>query len=233
VAVCIIDYLVKLDKISKDEKKAKKYKWNYVSDKKYPCNTTRAEIVKRLLKVEKVDVQSYLTAEKELAIWHIVYSVTDKKEFEKALATFAKKNGLDVVSFVEAFKKIPPYGSDYGTLSSKAISKLLQLMRMGQYWDENKISQATKARIQKIIDGEYDENIRNRVRDKAMHLNALDQFRGLPLWLSSYIVYDRHSEVGHIAEWKTPEDIEVFLHNFKQHSLRNPIVEQVVLETCS
>lgn len=227
----VIDYLVKKGSLSKEDKKAEKYSWNYVSDKKYPCNETRNDIVKRLSRVEGVNVDKFLTVEVEIALWHIIYSVKDKDEFEKAMKTFAMKNGLDVDSFVESFKKMPPYKNDYGTLSYKAINKLLQLMRMGKYWSEEGIDAKTMARIDKIIDGEYDENIRQRVRDKAMHLSSVDQFKGLPLWLASYIVYDRHSEVGDIARWKTPGDIETFLNKFKQHSLRNPIVEQVVLET--
>ena len=53
----------------------------------------------------------------------------------------------------------------------------------------------------------------------------------MPLWLTSYIVYDRHSEDGEIKKWKSVKDLENYLKEFKQHSLRNPIVEQVITET--
>lgn len=53
----------------------------------------------------------------------------------------------------------------------------------------------------------------------------------MPLWLACYLVYDRHSEVKDIVKWKTPKDIDLYLKSFKQHSLRNPIVEQVITET--
>lgn len=33
------------------------------------------------------------------------------------------------------------------------------------------------------------------------------------------------------CQWKSPQDIDEYLKAFKQYSLRNPIVEQVVLET--
>jgi len=52
----------------------------------------------------------------------------------------------------------------------------------------------TKDRIDKILAGEYDETINDRVRDKAAGLKEISDFRRLPLWLSSYIVYGRHSE---------------------------------------
>lgn len=64
-----------------------------------------------------------------------------------------------------------------------------------------------------------------------MSLTSASQFQGLPLWLACYIVYDRHSERADSGRWSSPEDIDKYLSDFKQHSLRNPIVEQVVTET--
>lgn len=104
-------------------------------------------------------------------------------------------------------------------------------MRMGKYWSIENIDNGTRIRINKIIDGEYDENIRERVRQKAINLTDITHFRALPLWLACYLVYDRHSEVKDIVKWKTPKDIDLYLKSFKQHSLRNPIVEQVITET--
>lgn len=148
----------------------------------------------------------------------------------KALGTFAEKNGLNE-TFVEIFSKMPPFESDYAAYSLKAIRKLLALMRMGKYWDEQAIDEHTRSRIEKILTGEYDETIRTRVREKAMHLTDISSFRGLPLWLACYVVYDRHSEAKELVKWETPDDIDHFLRKFKQHSLRNPIVEQIIMET--
>ena len=44
-------------------------------------------------------------------------------------------------------------------------------------------------------------------------------------------MYNRHSEDKEITKWETPADIDAYLAAFKQHSLRNPIVEQVITET--
>lgn len=104
-------------------------------------------------------------------------------------------------------------------------------MRMGKYWSENSIDKGTRERIDKIITGEYDEKIENRVREKAIHLADVSDFKGLPLWLVCYIVYGRHSEAKEIIQWKSPADIDSYLRSFKQHSLRNPIVEQIIIET--
>lgn len=209
---------------------AEKYRWNFVEDKKYPCNETKTMISSRLEKVKNIS-DDFLTREIEQKIWHIIYSVNDKIEYEKALKSFARKNNLDENSFFEAFKKFPPFKSEYGSFSEKAIKKLLPLMRLGRYWNYADIDKYSKDRIQKIITGEYDENIKDKVREKAIHLTTENDFQGLQLWLAQYIIYGRHAEASITGKWNSAEDLEVFLKEFKQHSLRNPIVEQVITET--
>ena len=204
------------------------YRWNYVEDKPYPGNETRALILGHL---EKAGIAAdFLTREKEEALWHILYSVSDKEELRKALTSFAERQDLGE-RFVEIFLKIPPFDKDYGSYSAKAIKKLLPLMRMGKYWSESEIDEQTCDRIDKIISGEYDEAIRTRVREKAIHLDKISSFKGLPLWLACYVVYDRHSEAKDVRKWENPSDIDDYLKMLKQHSLHNPIVEQVILET--
>ncbi len=146
------------------------------------------------------------------------------------MISFAEKQQLGE-NFVEVFLKTPPFDKEYGSYSAKAVKKLLPLMRMGKYWNENDIDGQTRDRIDKIISGEYDEAIRTRVREKAIHLDKVSSFKGLPLWLACYVVYNRHSEAKDIQKWENPSDIDDYLKRFKQHSLHNPIVEQVILET--
>ncbi|MDD3788091.1 MAG: type II CRISPR RNA-guided endonuclease Cas9, partial [Petrimonas sp.] len=200
------------------------YRWNYVEDKKYPLNETRGEILKRLI---KAGIESnFLNKENETHLWHILYSVEDKNEIESALNKFATKHDLPDM-FVEIFKKYPRIDKDYGAFSEKAIKKLLPLMRFGKWWDFSAIDEKTKNRIDKILTGEYDEKMKNRVREKAIGLSENDDFKNLPIWLASYIVYNRHSETSDVQYWRRADDIELL----KQHSLRNPIVEQVINET--
>ncbi|SNB42926.1 conserved hypothetical protein [Flavobacterium psychrophilum] len=209
--------------------KEDKYRWNFVEDKIYPCNETRNQFLNAVAKID-VD-KSFFDAKNTQDLWHILYSVTDKIEITKAITTFAKKHNLPD-EFITNFSKLKPYKKDYGSFSEKAIKKLLPLMRFGSYWDEKNIDSKTLARIDKIQTGEFDENMRTRVREKAIHLSKTTDFQGLPLWLASYIIYDRHSEASDVSKWKTPADIQNFLkYDFKQHSLRNPIVEQVITET--
>lgn len=217
--------LLKYFKISE-----KTHRWNFVEDKKYPCNETHAMIKSRMEKVENIS-PDFLTPEIEESLWHLIYSVNDKIEYEKALITFSVKYNLNQDSFLENFRKFPPFKNEYGAYSLKAVNKLLKLMRMGNYWSYENIDSKTKTRIEHLLTGEFDENIRERVRDKAISLTNELNFKGLPLWLTSYIVYDRHSENAETGKWNTVEDLNNYLAGFRQHSLRNPIVEQVITET--
>lgn len=215
-----------------------KYRWNYVYDsdkkesKKYPMNETGYEIRRRLNKVLGIP-NGFLNREIEQNLWHIIYSVTDKEEYKSALKSFAEKHHLDIDSFVSNFEKIKPFPSDYGSYSEKAIKKILPLLRVGKYWSYEAIDDKTKVRIENIINAVDDDNIRLLVREKAEKhkLETEADFQGLPLWLAQYIIYDRHSEAEFAGKWKSVEDLDKFIKEFKQHSLRNPIVEQVVTET--
>ncbi len=205
------------------------YRWNYVRDRAYPCNETCGNILSRLSK-NNVDSSFLKDKAVEEHLWHILYSVSDRTELRTALSRFAQRNALGE-TFVDAMAKFPPFDADYGAYSAKAIKRLLPLMRMGHHWNVADIDAATQGRIQKIINGEVDDSIRTRVREKAMHLDSIDKFRALPLWLACYVVYDRHSEASDTGKWNAPEDIDAYLKKFKQHSLRNPVVEQVITET--
>ena len=222
------------------DKEIAKYRWNYVFDdskekeedksKKYPCNYTGYEIRRRLGKVDNTPTD-FLTNKTEQHLWHIIYSVTDKSEYKSALGKYAQKYSLDEDSFIANFEKFPPFPSEYGAFSEKAIKKLLPLLRMGKYWNWSVIDTKTQNRIEKILTGEYDETIKTRVREKAINLTNNNHFQGLPLWLASYIIYDRHSEADMAGKWDSVLELEKYLQEFKQHSLRNPIVEQIVTET--
>ena len=215
-------------KANEKDRNIELYRWNYVEDKTHPCNETHAQIVSYLKKA-KIPT-TVLTSEMELALWHILYSVSDQKELRAALEHFAQKFALGA-NFAETFEKFPTFDSGYASYSEKAIKKLLPLMRQGAYWSENDIDPMTKSRIEKIIAGEYDERIQERVRENTKNLKSISDFQGLPLWLASYVVYDRHSEAKEITKWHSPEDIDRYLQEFKQYSLRNPVVEQIILET--
>ncbi len=211
-------------------KKALDYYWNYAQEdeKTYPCCPTRAAILDGL---DKAAIGAdFLTDERLAHLWHMLYSIDNRKQMRVALERYARQNQL-TEDFVDAFCKIPAFDKDYGSYSAKAINKLLPLMRMGHHWSLEAIDPATRQRIDHIVDGEADESISEQVRNQLKDYTSPEQFRAMPLHLACYAVYGRHSEAADIDRWTSPADIDAFLRKFKQHSLRNPIVEQVVTET--
>jgi len=246
----IIDFLINEKKIEKGDKK--NYRWNYVEGKKYPANETKASFLSRLKKVKDHKEGTYFSDAQELTLWHIIYSVKDKNEYETALKTFALKNNLEKDSFVSAFAKYPPFKNEYGAFSEKAIKKILPLMRIGKYWDKDKITEDVRNRIvqitkrlesieydKEVFKGDKNHRLKTIVDDeipKQFIKSFLDYkdknpLSGLNTYQACYAIYERHSESGIIKPWKSPKDIDNYLNEFKQHSLRNPIVEQVVTET--
>ena len=199
-------------------------RWNYIEDKekKYPCNETRHEL---LVALDKAGIDHSWLDDKErfYRLWHLLYSVESKEEAEGALRKLKDND-----EFVNAFLKVKPFKKDYGAYSEKAVKKLLAVMRMGSLWNETDICEQTRNRIQSIIKGEIDEKIKERM---GRTFCQLSDFQGLPEWLACYVVYGRHSEATDIQRWTKPENLMAYINGFKQHSLRNPIVEQCILET--
>src|SRR5690606_8374787 len=102
--------------------------------------------------------------------WHLLYSVTDRIEFEKAIRSFARKYRLEEHSFFEAFRKFPPFKNEYGSYSERAIKKLLGLMRVGNYWKWEAVNSKAQERIDKLLNGELDESIDTSIREKSVPL---------------------------------------------------------------
>ena len=257
----IIQYLVSKRLINKKQKE--NYRWNYVEDKKYPANETKTQFISRLSKVIGLNSASEFLEEKtslgkqnnerlllsrEIQLWHLIYSIKDPEEYKQALYKFAIKHKIDEESFVKNFVKFPPFKNEYGAFSEKAIKKLLPLMRRGKYFDENKIQDEVKSRINSImervnalnqdakdinseIEKVIDDDIPKQLVKSFVPLIGKNPFTGLNTYQASYAIYGRHSESKDIRKWKSPKDIDKFLSGFKQHSLRNPIVEQIVTET--
>ena len=198
--------------------------WNYVQDKVYPGNETRYEILSALGKAG-ISLDWADKEDRMYRLWHLLYSVSDRLELKEALR---KLNDDD--AFVEAFLKVKPFKKDYGAYSEKAVKKLLAVMRMGSLWHEEDLCAQTKAKIAAIIEGRIDSKLKEKMGTERV-FTSLNDFQGLPLWLACYVVYGRHSEVSEIKKWETPEQLMTYIRGFKQHSMRNPIVEQCVLET--
>lgn len=247
-----IKYFTKNKVINRSDEE--RYRWNFPEDLSYPMNETKAQFISRLKGIPGFDLNKDLTFSFQMNLWHIIYSVRDKVQYIKALQTFAIKNDIDTVSFVESFKNHPPYPAEYASYSEKAIKKLLPLMRIGRYWNYNDIlSDAIRnvedimkrinalpltqsmtienTTLSKAISNVADDAIPKQLIRSFIPFRDKNPLSGLNTYQACYAVYQRHSEVSEITRWRTPMDIDNYLTEFKQHSLRNPIVEQVVTET--
>jgi CRISPR-associated endonuclease Csn1 len=179
-------------------------------------------------------------------LWHILYSISssDLDKSQKGIKTALKniKFKFNIISnqVLDELTKIPEFKKEYAAFSSKAIKKLLPLMRMGSLWNCENIYSEAKKRIINIINAVFDKDIDDKLRDKIINyfkeigirLKDLkeENFQGLPIWLACYIVYGIHSERKSEEKYNRFEDINV-MELLPNNSLRNPIVEQVIRET--
>lgn len=220
------DYF-KLKKVKIGNEKEYPIRWNYIEDKekKYPCNETRYEL---LMALDRAGIEHKWLDDNNLEyrLWHLLYSVEVKRESETALRKLKNDD-----AFVNSFLKVKPFKKEYGAYSEKAIKRLLAVMRKGFLWNEQDICDETRKRIEIIIKGDVDEKVKERMGHAAYSFDRVSDFQGLPEWLACYVVYGRHSEAMDIQHWDSPERLMAYINNFKQYSLRNPIVEQCLLET--
>lgn len=186
-------------------------------------------------------------------LWHIVYSISssDLNKSAKGIRTALKQFDLPE-SIVEAFTKLKEFKKEYAAYSSKAIKKLLTVMRAGKYWNWQSIEQTEiktpespvgsperiklSERIDKIISEGWERDIKVDKRTGEIinerHFEKREQFSGLPVWMACYVVYGRHSERETTEKFSLEKIKKLDIMALVPHnSLRNPIVEQVVRET--
>lgn len=209
----------------------KTHKLNYPDDKEFKGNETKAEIRKIFRKHNYAEQGEAILSDaiQFQLLWHILYSLNDKNA-EKGIYNGLVKNFAFPEEMARHFSRMGEFPKQYAAMSSKALHKLLPLMRCGDCWSAAAIQPEVLKRINKSIDGEYDEQIDDRTRLKLRNLSSIEEYQGLPVWLASYVVYGRHAERE--DETKYPdEDGYKLIKALEQGTLRNPIVEQVVNET--
>lgn len=231
------------------------------SKETFPTNETRAQFASKLKRVkidkEQFPWDSFLNIENTYAIWHLVYSVKKKEQFKNGLQTLFKrlllKEGLDeawLIPIVNQFEGIASYPAEYGHYSEKALKKMLPLLRT-----EDRQTEKDKIFIENYTDRilsikskwesiQWDKEKVTDIVEKAkfskgcltaFHKNRYN-YDLVPSYLNldqiCYLLYNKHSEVGEVYYWNKVADIQNFLSNeFKQHSLNNPVVENILVET--
>ncbi|MEE9371868.1 MAG: type II CRISPR RNA-guided endonuclease Cas9, partial [Saprospiraceae bacterium] len=206
---------------------SKAYKWNYEEGHKFEGKTTLFAIKKAFKNEPNADI---ILADPSILenIWHALYSLRDSTDHLRTALTHVLS---DVSSeTISALLAIAPYDKNYGAYSKKALNKLLPLMRCGHHWNEGSIENNTLTRIQKIITGEFDAEVRDTVREAFTDKTDVHDFQGLAPWESSYVVYNRHSEMLSQKIYAHPNDLKIN-EILPQGVLRNPTVEKIIRET--
>lgn len=168
-------------------------------------------------------------------LWHILYSLNEEREIKSALQKIKNKDGNKVsipTEVINHLSKLPELPKQYAAYSSKAIRKLLPLMRCGNYWNADDIQPQIVQRIEKIICNEaVDELDERTVRLITAFAEKNQNYcSGMPVWLATYAVYGKHSERASEEKYVSAKQIDI-KKLIPSNSLRNPFVEQVVRET--
>lgn len=205
-------------KISRNE-----YSINFREEKAFEGNATKHAFRKVFDECGFDGSEILSNTEKLHLLWHILYSIEDDKDI---LTAFANNNFDFPEPVAKAFVKIV-FKNEYGSLSSRAINKLLPLMRAGKYYNSKLVSEYALQRIDKLLSGEDSLEIDNKFRERYNGKTEISHFTGLPYFQACELVYASHSDAGNVAPFDAPEKIKPI----ERYSLRNPIVEQVLNET--
>jgi CRISPR-associated endonuclease Csn1 len=143
----LIDFLKPKFKEKKED--YKNFVWNFPEDEEFKGNETRVSFAIRFKRCGFADYAEFLTQQKELDLWHYLYSVNYKDrtaDNNKSVTTFFYRflNGSNVSEEVKEkiirdFANYPKFASKYCAYSEKALKKILPLIRLGDknvsdYW---------------------------------------------------------------------------------------------------
>ena len=133
----------KIDYKAKDSN----YAWNFQEDEEIKGNETRVSFATRFKRCGFTEYSDFLTQQKELELWHYLYSVSYKERTEnnnKSVTTFFNNyfEGFDIADEVKEkiindFANYPKFSSKYCAYSEKALKKILPLIRLGKQENED------------------------------------------------------------------------------------------------
>lgn len=117
------------------------YVWNFPEDEDLKGNATRLSFITRFKRCGFKDYDSFLTKEKEMQLWHYLYSINYKERIEnnnKSITsffnnTFFKNFDIDIEvkeKIIKDFVVYPKFPSKYCAYSEKALKKLIPLIRI-------------------------------------------------------------------------------------------------------
>lgn len=210
--------------------------FNGMSSKtKLKGDTTQIVLKKRLGKYWNILKMNKL--QNQIELWDLLYNGKGNEyDIEsprnKALATYLKSKKIDSPEFDKIVIAISciKFPRDYASLSLKAIEKVLPIVRAGKYYDSNDIDKSINDRISTILNSNltdaYDISLQKYL---DLNENQILFDGGFKNAYALMMAYGRHT-----ASEISKEDIHTSFKQIKtleRHSLRNPLVEQMINET--
>lgn len=184
-----------------------------------PGNATRIKINAAAKKVG-VDLQSLCPTRADLqTLWHLLYSVGESKDVKRALQKKYNLTGEQAI----ALNKVT-FGTDRGPYSAAAIKKLLPLMRAGRHFHTADISKYAYRRI--VDKNNREAQVHSITEAYRGSLDKPADFQGLPVYLALTMQYGKYQAVEEVKKYEKPADIKLI----DRHSIRNPLVEQILNE---
>ncbi len=205
------------------------HRWNYPEEKEFKGNELKSLLRKAFRRAGFSEEGEKIIADpdKLYLLWHILYSLDDDKAVRNALiSNFGiPENTAENLSYTV----IPTALQGYASYSSKALKKLLPLLRCGEFWKNSSIHSETLENIGRFLNEGSAPN--NRLEAitilKDAGLKSVEDFSGLPPHIAAYTVYGFHSERLNENKYSSPDEIKTL----QRGELRNPIVEKIVNES--
>lgn len=269
-------------KLDIGKKGERKILWNYPVEEEFKGNETRKSFEIRFKRCGFEGFDEFMTQQKEIELWHYLYSVSsnERKKVRKVKDSSNSKFGKTGIwnffnkYFKDAnvapevldklcrdFENYPKFAPRYASYSTKALNKILSVMRIGENflnsdalnekWQEKYIERADKILKKnneinwsaEVVD--LTNFIVNDVNTKSgeipfpkgllntfKNFESVESFQFLNLTQASYFIYGRHSELAQAKYWNSPAKIrEEITKELKHHSLNNPTAEKVLKET--
>lgn len=198
-------------------------------------NTTRITLNKRLGRFW--DILEMDLVENQIEIWKLLYN-TKGNEYDlnsnrnKEIAAFLKNKGLADKEFDKIVVAISciKFPRDYASISLKAVQKVLPLVRAGYYFNSNNIDRTILERISTVLNtnvtDDYDKSLQKYLDTDE---NEILKDGGFMNAFALMLTYGKHT-AGTVTEDDTLDSFEE-IKVLERHSLRNPLVEQMINET--
>ena len=190
---------------------------------KLPGNETLSEFLKAARKAE-IEIESIITnPAQKIDLWHIIYSVDSE---DARIKTLRKRFGW-TPAVAQVFADLY-FERDFGSLSARAVTQILPLMRVGQYFNQEDISTKAQENIKSLMEGVIPVDIPEDIAKKlAEKINTTPVDNGFSYSEAAALVYGQHANLHSSGKILAPENLKPL----PAHSLRNPLVEKVINET--